>query len=523
MTLRACLSRPLVAVLAALSLALTACATEQEQEPAGQNGGPATLTIATSFQIDDLGPLENGFWGPEFGYVELLMRPQRDGTATPWVLESLEPTGDTTWSLMLNEGVEFLNGRPFDASALAQLLTFTAEENAGFAAESSFASAEARGPLEVELTTSAPAPDLPNVLADEANVLVFDVAAYEEHRASGAPASALLEAGLYTGPYAVDALSTDAMELSPVEDHWAGEPALDDLTVRFVAEDTARIQAVQAGEADLALYVPTSAARRLEGRDDAFYVTGKPAGSTFAFQLNHARAPYDDPRVRRAVHLATDYRALAEDVLDGLADVAEGPLPPSLPYAEQTQRTDLDAARGLLEQAGWTGTGIRSKDGRPLTLRLLCYPQQPDSITIATALQAQLAEVGIDVAVTQVEDITEAREQGDWDGAIVGDSLLSFGASPVAGLTELTTGDEDNYQKVSDPQLDRLVAELRTTFDEGRRKQLLRDVQRVLAEGGHFASTVLRRPAVVTNARWRDYEVPISNLWVDRETAPSSG
>lgn len=77
---------PLPAALVALAL-LGGCATTAGPAPAGD--APRTLTLATGFAIDDLDPLENGFWGPEFGYVELLMRPQRDGTPTPWVLADL--------------------------------------------------------------------------------------------------------------------------------------------------------------------------------------------------------------------------------------------------------------------------------------------------------------------------------------------------------------------------------------------------------------------------------------------------
>lgn len=492
----------------------------------GEDGeGGDALTIATSFVIDDLDPLTNAFWGPEFGYVELLMRPERDGNPSPWVLEDLANVDDTTWSLTLRDGVTFASGRALDADALVQLLTWTAENKEEFAAASAFGSAEATGDREVTLTTTEPVPTLANVLADESMLPVFDVDAYEAHLESGADPGALVEAGLYTGPYVVDRLDAQAAELSPFPDHWSGGPALDALTVRFVPEESSRVQAVQTGEADIALYMPTSVARTLEGRDDAFYVTGQPTGSTFSFTMNTASPGYDDPLVRRAAHVAVDYRALAEDVLDGRAEVATSVFPPSLPYAVDTQETDLERAAELLDEAGWVAgaDGVRTRDGEPLRLRLLSYPQQPDSTTIAEALQVQLGEVGFAVEVNQVDDITAAREGADWDGAIVGSSLLSFGGSPVEGIADsLETGGSENYAGVSDPELDEAIDELRTTFDEDARIALLEEIQRIIADGGHYAATVLRQPAVVTSAQWRGYEVPISNLWVTSETAPSS-
>ena len=152
-----------------------------------------------------------------------------------------------TWTLTLNEGIEFGGGAPFDGAALAALLTFQLTENPDLAAALPGATAAATGPLEAVLTTSRPAPNVPSLLADESMVPVYDVAAYRRHRESGADAAALVGAGLYTAPYVVDSLDADAMQLSPDPDHWAGPPALDDLTVRFVPEVSARIQAVQAG------------------------------------------------------------------------------------------------------------------------------------------------------------------------------------------------------------------------------------------------------------------------------------
>src|SRR5690606_32220887 len=122
-------------------------------------------------------------------------------------------------------------------------------------------------------------------------------ATYREHRDSGAPAGNLLGAGLYTGPYVMRSLTAEQAELAPIANYWDGTPGLSSLTIKFVPEATARVQAVQAGEADLALYMPTTAMRNLQGRSDAFFVTGEPNGTTFSLQINTRRPPYDDARV----------------------------------------------------------------------------------------------------------------------------------------------------------------------------------------------------------------------------------
>ncbi|MDN5749416.1 MAG: ABC transporter substrate-binding protein [Pseudonocardia sp.] len=517
-------ARRLAALSFLLVVGLAGCATTGGGGTAAE--GPPTLTIATGFAIDDLDPLENGFWGPEFGYVELLMRPALDGAPTPWVLSDLTNSAPLVWTLTLHEGVAFGNGASLDGAALAALLTYQLAENPSFAAALPGASAAATGPLEVTLTTSRPAPNVPALLADESMVPVYDVAAYQRHVASGAPASELVGAGLYTAPYVVDSLDPEVMHLSPRAGYWGGTPALTDLTIKFVPEASARIQAVQAGEADLALYPPTATAPTLEGRTDSFHVTGQPTTPAFMLVLNQHEAPFDDPRVRRAVYAGIDYAELADDVMNGLYAPATGLYTDARPWAEKTQAYDPAAAGALLDEAGWTraGDGPRTRDGAPLRFTMLTYPEQPDSDALALAVQAQLAELGVGVEIRQVPDITSLMEEDTgWQAGIIANGFMSFGGDYITPLlTYLHSDGIRNYAGVSDPQLDVLIERLAVELDSTARDELLRQIQHRIAEGGYLAYLGVRLPAVVAGPGWQGYPVPIANLWVDAETAPSA-
>lgn len=441
------------------------------------------------------------------------------------MLADLASTGPTTWRLTLPEGASFVNGTVLDGAALADLVTFQLAENASLAAALPGATAAATGPLEVTLTTTLPAPSVPALLADESILPVYDVASYREHRDSGAPASELVGAGIYTGPYVVDALDGAAAQLSPRADHWNGPPALAGVTVRFVPEASARIQAVQSGEADIALYPSTSSAPTLEARDDTFYVTGEPTGPTFQLVLNQHQAPFDDDRARRAVYSAVDYDAIANDVMNGLYLPATGLYVDSRPWAEKTQTTDVAAAGALLDEAGWVrdGEGPRTRDGQELRFSVLTYPQQPDSDTIALAFQAQLAELGVGVDIRQVPDLDAAMQQpADWNAAVAGNGFMSYGGDHVYPLVRyVSTGGERNHGGISDPELDALIDRLAVELDTTARDDLLRQVQWRIAEGGHLAYIGLRKPAVVTGPAWQGYEIEGSNLWVSHDTAPT--
>ncbi|MGD9989984.1 ABC transporter substrate-binding protein, partial [Pseudonocardia sp.] len=363
------------------------------------------------------------------------------------------------------------------------------------------------------------------LLADEAMLPVYDAAAYQRFKDSGAATADLLEAGLYTGAYRVDSLDSTAARLSAWPQYWGGPPPLSSVTVKFVPEASARIQAVQAGEADIALYPPTATALTLSGRSDAFYVTGDSTGPTFMLEFNQRSAPFDDPLVRRAVYAAIDYDELADDVMNGLYSPAIGLYADSRPWAEKTQTFDPAVTAALLDQAGFTrtGDGPRTRDNAPLTFDMLTYPQQPDSGALALAVQAQLARQGVGVTITQVPDITEAVEKPTgWQAAIRGNGFISFGGDYVTPLLNyVRTGGPDNVTGVSDPALDALIDQVAVTLDPAARDDLLRRIQTVVGDQGYLGYLGERKGAVVAGPAWRTYPVPIANLWVGPQTAPT--
>ena len=105
-------------------------------------------------------------------------------------------------------------------------------------------------------------------------------------------------------------------------------------------------------------------------------------------------------------------------------------------YAVETQRTDLAAATAALAAAGYhkDASGLATKDGQPLELTVLTYPAQPDSNTLALAIQSQLKELGITVKISQVpEMITATRDPNTvWDMAIAGNGTTSLAGDPIA-------------------------------------------------------------------------------------------
>lgn len=467
--------------------------------------GPAAKVIrfVTPFQVKSLDPIQQGLWAPEWGYGELLMRATEKGTVEPWLLETLDREAPTRWRLTLRPDVKFANGEPLDAATLKAVFDRHIKDNPAVAAKLPGIKVDVVDDQTLRLTTPTAMANLPNLLADEQLISVFDTKAVDE--AAGKPED-LVGKGIYTGPFDVTELDADHMVLERDDDYWGGEVALEGAEVRFVPDGQARVLAVRSGEADVALYPPTESLRPLRsGRSwPRAVVAEQPLQQLRAF-LNLRKAPMNDLAVRRAFAAAIGYEQIAEQVLDGVYTTPTGLFPEAMPYAKQTQTTDLAQARKLLDAAGWRpgADGTRQRGRTKLSIRLLTYPQQPDTGTIAVAMQAQLKQAGFDVHIDEVPSNYEAMENPKtWDVGLSFDGTLGYTYDPIAPLRDfLTSKGAHNFGGVADRRLDQAVAALQAATDETERDALLADVQQIIADRRYTVIVAQRSsPAVVGEA-----------------------
>jgi peptide/nickel transport system substrate-binding protein len=525
------LQRTLVLVGLVISLVVVSACSGPATQPAPTKEPAATgtehppLRVVTSYPIKGLDPVKQGFWFSEFGCAELLMKWDRDFVVKPWVLKSLEQIDDLNWRLTLRPEVTFQNGKLLDAEALAAMMSRQLELSPRVQSDLPGATVKVTGKFEVVLTTQEPTPTVPNILASESVFPVYDVEVVE---AVGEEYEKLAGSGLYTGPYQVVSLDDQALVLKRYGGYWQGMPPLPSVTVGFVSDPQARVLAVQNGEADMALYVPSEFERILEGRDDAFLVTARRSRQGARLILNLKKPPFDDRLVRRAFQLGIDYEAIGNDVLGSGCDVARSFFPPGFPWVIENQITDPELANKLLDEAGWVkgDDGIRVKDGQRLQVTLLISPRQPDLEPISIAMQAQLKEIGFDVEIQSVDSHTDAMKENlvPWNAALNFAGPISGGGAPDSGLQRYIASDGDrNYGGISDPRLDSLIGELSVTFDADRRAELLGEIQEILVEEqGYQCMLAFKLFKYVVSPAYKGYVGSQNWLHVTFETQPTN-
>jgi peptide/nickel transport system substrate-binding protein len=470
--------------LLAVPLLLTACGTPESPPPED-----AVVRVVTPYPVRSLDPIKQGLWSPEWGYGELLMQATDDGRVEPWLLESLEAESPTSWLLRLRPDIRFANGNPLTADGLAAVIDRHLADNARVGESLPGADVQVLDDRTLRLTTTRPVANLPHLLADEQGISVFDAAA----EPSG---------DSYTGPFRVRSLSAEELVLERNPNYWGGEVRLDEARIRFVPDPQARVLAVRSGEADIALYPPTEAlAQFANGGGPSVAVAAQPLQHLRAIP-NLRKAPMNDLAARQAFALGVDYRQLAEDVLGVPYRTPDGLYPDVVDYALPTQRTDAAEAARVLDAAGWAPgpDGIRQRDGDRLAVTMLTYGSQPDTRTVAVAIQSQLRPLGMEVTITSVDDNYAAmRDPAGWDIGLSFDGTLGYTYDPIGPLRSfLTSGAQRNFGGVADPELDALVTQLEATPDEPARRPLLERAQQIIAANRYVVIVAQRSsPALV--------------------------
>ena len=213
-----------------------------------------------------------------------------------------------------------------------------------------------------------------------------------------------------TGPFVIaEVEGTTRLLLEARDDYWQeGLPYLDAVEITPITDDTARDLALQGGEADWIFTISPQNLETLQADEDVVVATAPRLAYDY-FGLNLNREPFDDVRVRRAIAYAIDREVICQFAFFGLCE----PLTPHwlrhalvLPYAPYER--DADQARRLLADAG-VGDGF--------TMQIMTAIGFDEALRGAQVVQQQLAEVGIEVEIENIEfsEWLERQGAGEFD------------------------------------------------------------------------------------------------------------
>ncbi|HEY1866796.1 MAG TPA: peptide ABC transporter substrate-binding protein [Candidatus Cybelea sp.] len=268
--------------------------------------------------------------------------------------------------------------------------------------------------------------------------------------------------------------------------YWRGAPSVPELIIRTVPDPSTNLLLLQSGAIDWNLLAPAQIA--IVHRDLRLAFLNVPTAVVAGLAFNTARPPLDDVRVRRALAMSIDRQAISQKITLGFYPVTNMIQPRfSWAFDRRVRQPGYDTlgADRLLDDAGWKrgADGMRRRNGTPLTLTYVAFPESATGVRVATAVQAALRERGIDLAIKSVSNAqlflprTGVLATGAFDLAYV---PWTMGADPDDSAV-LACGGASNYMRWCDPRVERLEIAALSATDINLRRRLYRTIARIVA------------------------------------------
>ncbi|MDH3735251.1 MAG: ABC transporter substrate-binding protein [Gemmatimonadota bacterium] len=313
-----------------------------------------------------------------------------------------------------------------------------------------------------------------------------------------------------SGPYTFDSWTVgQGLEFRSREQFPAalGGPAeIGRVSYRIVPEPTTRLGQLRRGE----IHVDGPIAPR-----DADRVSSDPDVDVIAFPWrqftyigwNTLRPPFEEPETRRALAMSIDRGELLEAILLGRGRPASSVVPPWHPYDPGLEPLPYDpaAAAALLEAAGWVdadGDGVRERDGVPMSFELVASSRNPVFGDLIQVIQAQLADVGIEVRPRLLEwqTVLGMHRSRDFDAVLTNWVLDNFRVDPrpLFHSSQVAIDGSANRGSYRNPVADSLMDLGARTLDPEAAARIWRD----------FAG-ILQRDQPITLLFWNDEIVAV--------------
>jgi len=203
-----------------------------------------------------------------------------------------------------------------------------------------------------------------------------------------------------------------------------------------------------------------------------------------------------DRRVRQAILMAIDRKAISDKLFEGKQPVAEGPISPLDPMFSPTARRypfDPAAARKLLDEAGFTEVrnGVRhNSQGERLSIDMTTTAGNRVRELVAQVIQSQLRQVGIELRIkTDPPRIfSESLNRRQFTGLAMFAWVQSPGGVPLTILksTEIPSAANgwsgQNYSGYRNADMDKALDNAERELDTQKRRAFFADIQRLYAE-----------------------------------------
>ncbi len=432
------------------------------------------------------------------------------GVALSWVVDAKDKT---KWVFKLRPGVKFHDGSAFNADAVVWNVRKVLDKDAVHFDASQVGVTASRMPtlrtarkiddLTVELTSSEPDAFLPINLT---NLFMASPAHWQKKFDAATAATPADKARAAWIAFAADASGTgpfkmarfvprERLEVTAHKTYWDAKrvPKIDRVVMLPMPEANARTAALLSGQVDWIEAPSPDAMAAITQRGHKVYFNQQP--HVWPWQLSFAEgSPWLDKRVRQAANLCVDRTGLLK-LLGGMMGVPKGTVPPGHPWWGNPKfdiRYDVDAGKKLMAEAGHS-------PAKPLTVKVQISASgsgQMQPLPMNEFVQQSLKQCGFNVQFDVIEwnTLFTNWRKGAKDPSANGANAInvSFSAmDPFFAMVRFVSTKtfppvSNNWGYFGNDEIDKLVADARTTFDDKGRDAALAKLHARIVEEAPF-------------------------------------
>jgi peptide/nickel transport system substrate-binding protein len=435
---------------------------------------PTTLDPANTIIAGDIYTLDKIF--------EPLYITDVQGNLIPWLASGYSLSADQkTLTFPLRSGVRFSDGSPLTAADVVFSINRSRNNAAGPLSflDGAIKSVEAKGTSTVVVQLSEPWAPILSDISVFANAIV-------PANLGGKSPKEFFASPVGTGPFTLSSFAPDATSLTLKRNpnYWqAGKPYLDAVEFLYVQDDSQRVLQIEGGQVNIIDTVPPSEVSSLQGAS-GIDVSLFPAWEVDLLVLNEKLPQFADRHVRRAITYAIDRPALVHAADFGTGKPGGSFFPPSLQYySASTPVLEFSLAKAKAELA-------QSKYPKGFSTKLLIDGGVSKFVTFADIIKAQLAPLGIDVAITPLDHSAFESTFQKFDYEM----FIDYAINDISDPDEMASfevdfkdgGSSSYWSSYNNPQAISLVHQAEAEFDPTKRAALYAQIQSIVAEDAPF-------------------------------------
>ncbi|WP_060206579.1 ABC transporter substrate-binding protein [Sporosarcina koreensis] len=379
-----------------------------------------------------------------------------------------------TYTFYLQEGVVFHDGTPFNAEAVKfnfDRMLDPAMGSPRYGEVEQVEQVNVIDELTVEVQLKTPFSPFLGDLTDRAGMMLSPTAVKE----SGEDFS---RHPVGTGPYQfVERELQSHIKVSRFDEYW-GEPAIiKDVLYKPYTDENIRLTNLISGDVDMITVVGFKDIKKIEG-NSAVKLSAKEGRGFLGLHLNPAKAPFNNKDFREAINIAIDRQAITNVVYHGAALPAVSAFPPASwahnPSLE-VPKGDLTKAKSLLEKSGIKDPSFTIK----------VKPVETDK-QMAEMVQSMLQEIGVTVNVEMQEigSLLSSAIAGDYEALYLG---WDGRTDPDGSVSRFfMSNGYNNYAKVNNPEIDKLLTDARVSLDQEERKKIYQRFSEVVFDEANY-------------------------------------